>query len=86
MVLTGRTGSVALLGLLPLAVSPWPATAFVVLLVALAVAVVIDVALAGNPRAVVLTRTGDASARLGESIGTALLVHNAGSCRLRGRL
>ena len=86
MVLTGRTGSVAVLGLLPIAVSPWPATAFVVLLVALAVAVVIDVALAGNPRAVVLTRAGDASARLGESVGTALLVHNAGSRRLRGRV
>src|SRR6185295_9710291 len=63
-----------------------PATAFVALLLALAVAVLIDVALAGNPRAVVLTRAGDTSARLGESVGITLLVHNGGRRRLRGRV
>ena len=65
VILTGRTGLVALLCVLPIAVSPWPATAFAALLVALAVAVMIDVALAANPRAAMLTRTGDTSARLG---------------------
>ena len=35
MILTGRTGLLALIGVLPIAVSPWPARAFVVLLVLL---------------------------------------------------
>ena len=49
VVLTGRTGLVALICVLPIALSPWPATTFVVLLAALAVAVVVDVALAASP-------------------------------------
>ncbi len=84
MILTGRTGLTALLFMLPIAVSPWPATAFVVLLVVLAMAVMVDVALAGTPRALVLTRSGDTSARLGESVDVALLVENTGKRRLRG--
>lgn len=39
MVLTGRTGLVALVCVLPIAVSPWPATAFGALLVLLLAAV-----------------------------------------------
>lgn len=49
MILTGRAGLVALLCVLPIALSPWPATAFVVLLAGLLVAVVADVALAASP-------------------------------------
>ena len=51
MVLTGRTGLVALICVLPIALSPWPATAFTVLLALLAVAVAVDVALAASTRA-----------------------------------
>jgi uncharacterized protein (DUF58 family) len=42
VVLTGRTGLIALLCVLPIVVSPWPASTFVALLALLAVAVVAD--------------------------------------------
>lgn len=86
MVLTGRTGLIALLGVLPIALSPWPATTFVVLLLVLLLVVVIDVALAGSPRALGLTRAGDTSARLGQPVDAVLRVHNAGARRFRGAL
>ncbi|MBZ4513138.1 DUF58 domain-containing protein, partial [Mycobacterium avium subsp. hominissuis] len=38
MILTGRTGLVALICVLPIALSPWPAMVFTALLAALAVA------------------------------------------------
>lgn len=86
MVLTGRAGLLALLCVLPIALSPWPATAFGVLLLALAALVVVDVALAGSPRAVRLERAGDSSARLGQPVDAVLHVHNDGSRRLKGVL
>lgn len=84
MILTGRTGLAALLGVLPIAVSPWPATAFVVLLVTLAIAVMLDTVLASSPGALQLTRSGNTSARLGEPVDVAVTVHNPGRRRLRG--
>ena len=84
MVLTGRAALVALLCLLPIAVSPWPATSFAALLAALAVAVVVDVLLAPRPSGVELTRSGGTSARLGETVGLAMGVHNPTGRRLRG--
>ena len=86
MILTGRTGLVALVCVLPIALSPWPATAFVILLAALAVAVAVDVALAASTRALRFTRSGDTSARLGEPVDAGLLVHNDGRRRFRGQL
>ena len=86
MILTGRTGLVALVCVLPIALSPWPATAFVILLAALAVAVGVDVALAASTRALRFTRSGDTSARLGEPVDAGLLVHNDGRRRFRGQL
>ena len=86
MVLTGRTGLIALLCVLPIAVSPWPATAFVVLLLVLIILVLIDVGLAGSARALRLERTGDTSARLGQPVDAVLHVHNDGSRRFRGVL
>lgn len=86
MVLTGRTGLVALICVLPIAVSPWPASTFVVLLLMLAVAVGADVALAGNPRALRFARSGDTAARLGQPVEALLRVHNDGSRRFRGML
>ncbi|BBU20586.1 hypothetical protein MYXE_03750 [Mycobacterium xenopi] len=71
MILTGRTGLAALMGVLAIMVSPWPATSFAVLLTALAVAVVIDAGLAASPKAVRFDRFGAASARLGESVDAA---------------
>lgn len=84
MVLTGRTGLVALICVLPIAVAPWPATAFVVLAVLLAVAVAVDMALAAGTKALQFSRSGDTSARLGEPVTVHLSVHNAGSRMFRG--
>lgn len=86
MVLTGRTGLLALLGVLPIAVSPWPAAAFGVLLATLAVAVCADAALAANPRVVRFTREGDTAARLGEQIDVRLLIEHGGRRTLRGQV
>lgn len=86
MVLTGRTGLIALLGVLPIAVSPWPATAFVILLAALTLAVATDAAVAASPRRVGLQRSGDTAARLGEPVAAELSVHNIGRRRLRGEI
>jgi uncharacterized protein (DUF58 family) len=86
VVLTGRTGLIALVGVLPIALSPWPATTFVVVLLVLVAAVALDMALAGSPRALQLSRAGDTSARLGQPVAAALHVHNSGSRRFRGAL
>lgn len=84
MVLTGRAALVALLCLVPVALAPWPATAFGVLLIALLVAIGADLMLAGDPAAVRLVRDGDTSARLGQQVPVRLQVHNVGTRRLRG--
>lgn len=86
MVLTGRTGLVALICVLPIALSPWPATAFVALLGLLAATVLVDVALAADPRALRFTRDGDTAARLGEDVDVRLAVEHVGRRRFRGRL
>lgn len=86
MVLTGRTGAIAALAVLPIAVSPWPATVFAVIAVVLAVAVAVDVVLAGDPSALRCVRSGPSSARLGEPVQTAVHLRNDGRRRVRGRL
>jgi uncharacterized protein (DUF58 family) len=86
VVLTGRAGLVALICVLPVVVSPWPGTAFVVLLAGLAVAVAIDVALAASPRGLRLSRSGERSARLGQPVAAVLTVEHPGRRRLRGQL
>lgn len=86
MVLTGRAGLVALVCVLPIALAPWPATVFVAALAALFTAVVVDIALAGNPGALRFERAGDTSARLGQPVAALLQVHNGGSRRFRGML
>ncbi|BCQ06916.1 hypothetical protein JMUB5695_00330 [Mycobacterium heckeshornense] len=86
MILTGRTGLAALVGVLPIMVSPWPATSFAVLLTALAVAVVIDAGLAASPQALRFDRFGSASVRLGESVDAGLVIRNDGGRRFRGQV
>jgi len=86
VVLTGRAGLVALICVLPIALAPWPALAFAVALLALLTAIAVDVALAGNPRALRIARAGDTSARLGQPVAALLVVHNDGSRRFRGLL
>ena len=86
MVLTGRAGLVALICVLPIALAPWPAIAFTVLLGLLVAAVMIDVVLAGSPGALRLERSGERAARLGQTVETVLTVHNSGRRRVRGRI
>lgn len=84
MVLTRRTGLVALVLVLPIAVSPWPAATFVILLALLLAAVGVDVTLAASPRRLRFDRSGDTAARLGQSVDAILAVENLGRRRLRG--
>ncbi|MGV0744164.1 DUF58 domain-containing protein [Mycolicibacterium sp. XJ870] len=86
MVLTGRAGLAALIGVLPIALAPWPAMAFAVLLGLLAVAVAVDVALAGSAGDLQFLRSGEGTARLGQPVDAVLAVHNTGQRRLRGRI
>ena len=86
MVLTGRTGLVALLCVLPIAGSPWPASTFAVLLVALAMVVAVDIGLAGSTRRLRYIRSPDRSARLAQQVDVGLLIHNDGRRRFRGQV
>jgi uncharacterized protein (DUF58 family) len=86
VILTGRTGLIALLCVLPIALSPRPATSFTVLLALLAAAVVADVGLAASPSRLLYTRLPNGSVRLGESVNLGLLIHNSGRRRFRGRV
>lgn len=86
MVLTGRTGLLALISVLPITVSPWPARAFVLLLAVLTIAVVVDVGLAASTRALRFTRSPDSSCRLGQPVHSNLLISNEGRRRFRGRV
>ncbi|MGD1208195.1 DUF58 domain-containing protein [Mycobacterium seoulense] len=86
MVLTGRTGLVALICVLPVAVSPWPARTFAVLLATLLGVVIMDVALAASPRGLRYVRSPDRSARLAQPVDIGLLIHNDGRRRFRGQV
>ncbi|MGV0835698.1 DUF58 domain-containing protein [Mycolicibacterium thermoresistibile] len=86
MILTGRTALVAALAVLPILVSPWPGRAFILLLGLLVAAVAVDVTLAANTRQLQFTRSGEATARLGQSVDATLEVANTGRRRVRGRI
>ncbi|MGK2879560.1 MAG: DUF58 domain-containing protein [Mycobacterium sp.] len=86
MILTGRTALLALAAVLPVALSPWPARAFVIAAIALLAVGLVDVALSASPRALKFARSGDTSARLGQPVASRLSVHNGGRRRFRGRI
>ncbi|MDM4141010.1 MULTISPECIES: DUF58 domain-containing protein [Mycobacterium] len=86
MVLTGRTGLVALICVLPIALSPWPATTFAALLIALTIVVIVDIVLAASPAKLRYVRSPDRSARLGQQLECGLLIHNDGPRRFRGQI
>ncbi|MEO8815721.1 MAG: DUF58 domain-containing protein [Mycobacterium sp.] len=86
MILTGRTALIALICVVPVTLAPWPATAFAVALAGLAVAVAVDIGLAGDPAALRFARSGDSSARLGKPVQTTLQVTNDGARRFRGQV
>ncbi|MFF0518730.1 DUF58 domain-containing protein [Actinomadura nitritigenes] len=85
MALTGRLGLLALLG----AVAPVLLPSWWTLLAVwgvLLLGVVVDLALAGNVRALRFHRSGDTNVRLGETARVALIVENLGRRRLKARL
>ncbi|MFS2294441.1 MAG: DUF58 domain-containing protein, partial [Actinomadura sp.] len=85
MALTGRLGLLALLGaLVPLFAPSWWAMFGV--WGALLLGVVVDMALAGNVRALRFHRAGDTNVRLGETAQVSLIVENLGRRRLKARL
>ncbi|MCW2660397.1 MAG: rane protein [Mycobacterium sp.] len=86
MILTGRTGLLALICVLPIAVAPWPATAFVALLALVSALVVVDAALAASTRRLRYTRSPDCSTRLAQQVKIGLQVHNDGRRRFRGQI
>jgi uncharacterized protein (DUF58 family) len=86
VILTGRTGLVALICVLPIVLSPWPATAFGVLLALLATAVTADIALAASTRHLAFVRNGETAARLGQPVVAGLAIENVGGRRFRGRI
>ena len=86
MILTGRTGLVALICVLPIALSPWPAKAFLALLVLLAILVAVDIGLAASPSRLRYARSPDTSARLAQQVDAGLLIHNDGRQRFRGQI
>jgi uncharacterized protein (DUF58 family) len=82
MVITGRAALLALLGVVPVAAAPSGATVLAWLAVVLG-AVVLDVLLAGSPRAVALHRDPLGSVRLGEPVQAGLLLSNTGRRTVR---
>jgi len=86
VILTGRTGLVALICVLPIALSPWPAKAFLALLVLLAILVAVDIGLAASPSRLRYARSPDTSARLAQQVDAGLLIHNDGRQRFRGQI
>ncbi|HYO00644.1 MAG TPA: DUF58 domain-containing protein [Mycobacterium sp.] len=86
MVFTGRVGLVALICVLPISVSHWPAETFGILLGLLLMALAADVTFAASTRRLRFSRHGDGAARLGEPVDTTLVVENPGSREFRGRV
>jgi len=84
--LTGRTGLIAIVCAIPIALSPWPPIAFAVLLACLTMAIVADVGLAASPSRLQYTRLHSGPVRLGERVNVGLLVYNGGRRRFRGMI
>jgi uncharacterized protein (DUF58 family) len=86
VILTGRVGLIALICVLPIALSPWPAITFAVLLAALVTAVIADIALAASTRRLTCSRFGETAARLGQHVDAILAVENTSGSRFRGQI
>jgi uncharacterized protein (DUF58 family) len=86
MVVTGRAALLTALGALVVAVAVPSALGVVVVTAMVLTLCAVDVALAGAVRPLLLHRTGDQTARLGETANVALRVANPGSRRVRGML
>lgn len=83
MTLTGRSALVAALGVIAVYFDPLGGGMVGFFLIGLALAVIADVVLATSPRRVLLSRTADASCRLGEPTDTTVTVTNPTRRRIR---
>jgi uncharacterized protein (DUF58 family) len=83
MSLTGRTALLALLGLVPVALFPGWAV-FLGWAAVVAVAVLVDLSLAGSPRALTVQREPVSAVRLGQPTQAWFVLSNAGKRRVRG--
>ena len=86
MIVTGRAALLALLCVLPVALSPWPAMLFWVALLLVLMLVTVDVVLAASTRALRFGRDGDTTARLGQSADTVLTVTNRSRRPFKGQI
>ncbi|MFG2346500.1 DUF58 domain-containing protein [Streptomyces phaeochromogenes] len=86
MALTGRAALLAALGTLPVGIWEPSWTGILAVNVPLALACACDFALAAPVRRLGLTRSGDTSARLGETADVTLTVTNASNRPLRARI
>ena len=85
VILTGRAGLVALLCVLPIAFSPWPATAFAVLLACAGGRRGLDVGAGGQHAAACASRrSGDSTARLGQPVDAVLVVETSRAAAFAG--
>jgi len=86
MVVTGRAALLALLLTLPVALVAQSVAAVLAFDAGLLVLLGIDAALAGSPRSLSFSRSGDRTTRLGEEAVVGLTVRNDGSRAVRGVL
>ena len=84
MAITARVGVLALLGVLVVAFALPSWLGVLVVLAAILVLVLGDLALAGGVRGLVFTRSAGAAARLGEDVETSLSITNRGRRPVRG--
>jgi uncharacterized protein (DUF58 family) len=84
--ITGRAALLALLCVLPVAFSPWPAILFAILLAVIVALILGDFALAASTRALQFRREGEVAARLGQSVDSVLVVANGGRRRFKGQV
>lgn len=86
MALTGRAALAAAIGVLIVFALPLGGATVLVVVGALVVLVLLDVALAASPRAISFERSGAVSTRLGEPAEVTLTLINTGSRPLRARV
>ena len=86
MVVTGRAALLALLLTLPVALVARSVVAVLAFDAALLVLLIVDAALAGSPRSLSFSRSGDRTTRLGEEAVVGLTVRNDGTRTVRGVL
>jgi uncharacterized protein (DUF58 family) len=86
VIVTGRAALVALLCVLPVALSPWPAMLFWVAMLVVLMLVTVDIVLAASTHALQFGRDGDTTARLGQSADTVLTVTNHSRRPFKGQI